>query len=122
MHHTLIFCTFGILHCLVFKFYYPCIRFSHVITAQFCGHSHADELHYFYDVKNLLQPINIIYNGGSFATYIDFNPNYKIYDVNPKSMVGINFLQYIFFFYSSLRTLTQFKFTKEKYHGCFEKI
>ncbi|XP_026477056.1 sphingomyelin phosphodiesterase-like [Ctenocephalides felis] len=57
-------------------------RFSHIITGQFNGHTHNDEFKIFYDSMNSSHPINVAFNGGSITTYVNRNPNYKIYKVN----------------------------------------
>ncbi|XP_012143489.2 sphingomyelin phosphodiesterase 1 isoform X1 [Megachile rotundata] len=54
-------------------------RFSHLIKAEFNGHTHNDEL--------VLLPSSdttngyIAWNGGSITTYTKLNPNYKVYTV-----------------------------------------
>ncbi|XP_012271398.1 sphingomyelin phosphodiesterase-like [Orussus abietinus] len=57
-------------------------RFAHIITGQFNGHTHNDELRIFYDLENNTKPVNVAWNGGSLTTYPSLNPNYKTYDVN----------------------------------------
>lgn len=64
-------------------------RFSHIITGQFNGHTHNDEFKIFYDSMNSSHPINAAFNGGSITTYVNRNPNYKIYKVNAANFVSI---------------------------------
>ncbi|XP_076293529.1 sphingomyelin phosphodiesterase isoform X2 [Lasioglossum baleicum] len=55
-------------------------RYSHIIKAQFNGHTHNDEVAIFYDSNSVAQ--NIAWNGGSITSYTKLNTNYKVYDVN----------------------------------------
>lgn len=69
-------------------------RFSHIIKAQFNGHTHFDELQVFYDEEK--KPINIAWNGGSLTSYTQLNPNYKIYDVDGKDLRVINYQNWMY--------------------------
>lgn len=69
---------------IVFLFW----RFANIITGQFNGHTHFDEMRIFYNTSNLSQVINIAYNGGSFTTYGMLNPNYRIYDIDSTTFVS----------------------------------
>lgn len=60
-------------------------RFSHIISAQFNGHTHNDELKVFYSPDDNSKIVNVAWNGGSLTTYANLNPNYKIYEVNENS-------------------------------------
>ncbi|CAL7948927.1 unnamed protein product [Xylocopa violacea] len=55
-------------------------RFSHLIKAEFNGHTHNDELAIFYNFAD--EGKNVAWNGGSITSYTRLNPNYKIYTVN----------------------------------------
>ena len=55
-------------------------RYEHTVTAQFYGHTHADEFEIFYDLKNRSRPTNIAYIGPSVTTYYGLNPTYRIYE------------------------------------------
>ncbi|XP_043471211.1 sphingomyelin phosphodiesterase 1-like [Leptopilina heterotoma] len=57
-------------------------RYSHIISAQFNGHTHNDELKVFYSPDDNSKIINVAWNGGSITTYSNLNPNYKIYEIN----------------------------------------
>ncbi|XP_011865164.1 PREDICTED: sphingomyelin phosphodiesterase-like [Vollenhovia emeryi] len=59
-------------------------RFSHIIRAQFNGHSHNDEVHLYYGVDDN-NTINVGWNGGSATTYQNLNNNYKLYIVDSKN-------------------------------------
>ncbi|XP_066583446.1 sphingomyelin phosphodiesterase-like [Prorops nasuta] len=61
-------------------------RFKHIVTAQFNGHTHNDELQVIYEAQSLAKPINVAWNGGSTTTFANLNPNYKIYSLNVNSM------------------------------------
>lgn len=68
-------------------------RFSHLIKAEFNGHTHNDELVVFYNSNTKYQ--NVAWNGGSITTYSRLNPNYKVYTVNSSNYVSvISFLSY----------------------------
>lgn len=64
-------------------------RFAHIITAQFNGHTHNDEIRLFYDSDNDAKIYNVAWNGGSTTAYSDLNPNYKLYIVNRKNYVSV---------------------------------
>ncbi|XP_031341321.1 sphingomyelin phosphodiesterase-like [Photinus pyralis] len=66
-------------------------RFSHVISAQFNGHTHWDDTVIYYSNVNRSEAINVAFNGGSFTTYSLLNPNYKVYDVDAAQMDVTNF-------------------------------
>lgn len=71
-------------------------RFSHIIAAQFNGHTHFDDIVIYYSSKNRSEPINIAFNGGSTTTYAYLNPNYKVYDVNAEDMHVTNFESWMY--------------------------
>ncbi|XP_063244223.1 sphingomyelin phosphodiesterase-like [Bacillus rossius redtenbacheri] len=60
-------------------------RFENTITAQFNGHTHYDEFHVYYSVKNTSRPISVALNGGSVTSFENVNMNYKVYTVDPSS-------------------------------------
>eukprot|EP00794_Sanderia_malayensis_P011730 gene11730-12950_t len=63
--------------------YYQVInRYSHVITAQFFGHTHHDELEIFYQDDDLKKPSSIAYIGPSVTPYTNLNPGYRIYEID----------------------------------------
>lgn len=62
-------------------------RFSHIIAAQFNGHTHNDELNLIYDPSDMSRVTNVAWNGGSVTPYAFLNPNYKVYTVNAASYV-----------------------------------
>lgn len=61
-------------------------RYSHIISAQFNGHTHNDEHTVIYDNK---KPINVAWNGGSLTAWKNLNSNYKIYSINGSNYVRI---------------------------------
>ncbi|CAH1103351.1 unnamed protein product [Psylliodes chrysocephalus] len=63
------------------NFYSIVDRFQHTITAQFYGHTHADEFELFYETNNYSRPINVAYLGPSITTYENNNPAFRIYYV-----------------------------------------
>ncbi|KAB0799307.1 hypothetical protein PPYR_07187 [Photinus pyralis] len=71
-------------------------RFSHVISAQFTGHTHLDDTVIYYSHENRSQANNVAFNGGSFTTYSYLNPNYKVYDVNNRGMEVANFESWMY--------------------------
>ncbi|KAF7991317.1 hypothetical protein HCN44_002879 [Aphidius gifuensis] len=64
-------------------------RFSHIIAAQFNGHTHNDELNLIFNDDK--QVINVAWNGGSITPYAFLNSNYKVYTVNADSFAIENF-------------------------------
>lgn len=63
--------------------YYKIVnRYQSTVTAQFFGHTHADEFEIFYDEKTRKIPTNIAFIGPSVTTYQGHNPGYRIYDID----------------------------------------
>lgn len=66
-------------------------RFWNTISAQFNGHTHEDHFNlYFGQAKNGGDeiPINVAWNGGSATTFINKNPNYRVYTVESSTYVS----------------------------------
>lgn len=57
-------------------------RFWNTISAQFAGHTHADEFNIFYSRSNPTQALNVMWNGGSTTAFNDVNPNYRTYTMD----------------------------------------
>lgn len=57
-------------------------RFWNTISAQFAGHTHADEFNIFYSRQNPSQALNVMWNGGSTTAFNDVNPNYRMYTMD----------------------------------------
>lgn len=57
-------------------------RFWNTISAQFAGHTHADEFNIFYSRENANQALNVMWNGGSTTAFNDVNPNYRMYTMD----------------------------------------
>ncbi|XP_043796526.1 sphingomyelin phosphodiesterase 1-like [Apis laboriosa] len=68
-------------------------RFSHLIKAEFNGHTHNDEIAIFY---NSDEPKHIGWNGGSITAYSKLNPNYKIYVVNCSNYAVIDYQNWMY--------------------------
>lgn len=64
-------------------------RYAHIITAQFNGHSHNDELVLFFSNDSNSKINNVAWNAGSITTYANLNPNYKVYNIDSKNYVSI---------------------------------
>lgn len=60
-------------------------RFHHIITGQFCGHTHNNEFQVFYDRKDAKYATNVAFNGGSLTPFSYVNPNYIVYYVDKTS-------------------------------------
>lgn len=70
-------------------------RFSNTITGQFFGHTHTSEFEIFYDeekkptqqtdlnVTTVWKPISVGFIGPSLTTFIDLNPSFRIYNIDP---------------------------------------
>ncbi|KAF2878762.1 hypothetical protein ILUMI_27403, partial [Ignelater luminosus] len=71
-------------------------RFSHIIAAQFTGHTHYDETVIFFNKTNPVQAINVAFNGGSLTTWDNLNPNYKIYKVDSGSAEVLDYESWSF--------------------------
>ncbi len=57
-------------------------RYESTVAGQFFGHSHADELDIFYDMKDSTRAFSVSYLPGSATTYSFLNPGYRIYEVD----------------------------------------
>ena len=60
-------------------------RYEHTVTAQFYGHTHADEFQLFFDPEDPTRPTNVAYIGPSVTPYYGLNPTYRIYTVSESS-------------------------------------
>ncbi|XP_076750001.1 sphingomyelin phosphodiesterase 1 [Xylocopa sonorina] len=69
-------------------------RFSHLIKAEFNGHTHNDELAIFYNSADEGQ--NVAWNGGSITTYTRLNPNYKIYTINSSNYAVTDYQNWMY--------------------------
>ncbi|GLV41289.1 uncharacterized protein CBL_04813 [Carabus blaptoides fortunei] len=77
--------------------YYRIIqRFAHVISAQFVGHTHFDEMNLYFNNSDIMEPMSVAYNGGSFTSYVNVNPNYKLYDISPTTWEVTDFHAWTF--------------------------
>lgn len=72
-------------------------KFAHIISGQFNGHTNTDSFTIFYSIYDDKPiPLNVAWNGGGGSTYIQMNPNYRLYTVEPKTFEVIDFDTYIF--------------------------
>uniref|UniRef100_A0A336LTD4 Sphingomyelin phosphodiesterase n=1 Tax=Culicoides sonorensis TaxID=179676 RepID=A0A336LTD4_CULSO len=71
-------------------------RFYHIISAQFEGHTHKNEIELFYDTENVKHALNVAFNGGSLTTYTNLNPNFMVFYVDKQSLEVIDFESYMF--------------------------
>nr|CAD7441276.1 unnamed protein product [Timema bartmani] len=71
-------------------------RFENIVAAHFTGHTHYDEFHVFYSTENASRANGVSFNGGSGTPFIDVNPNYKTYTVDPASWNVVDSDMWIF--------------------------
>nr|CAD7195606.1 unnamed protein product [Timema douglasi] len=71
-------------------------RFENIVAAHFTGHTHYDEFHVFYSTENATRANGVSFNGGSGTPFIDVNPNYKTYTVDPASWNVVDSDMWIF--------------------------
>jgi len=69
-------------------------RFNHIISGIFNGHSHKDEMNVHYSRNG--HAIGISWNGGSLTTFSFKNPNYRMYEVEPKTMQVVDHETWIY--------------------------
>ncbi|XP_067632958.1 sphingomyelin phosphodiesterase 1-like isoform X2 [Eurosta solidaginis] len=69
-------------------------RFSATISGIFNGHTHMDELNVHYTSEG--HAVAVSWNGGSLTTFSNRNPNYVIYEVEPKSLQVVDYETWIF--------------------------
>lgn len=63
--------------------YYKIIsRYENTIVGQFFGHAHDSYYEVFYDDVTFQRPNNILYIPGSVTTYSNYNPGFRIYEID----------------------------------------
>lgn len=65
------------------------LRFAHIISGQFFGHTHRDEFNIFYARPGVAT--NVAWTGGSGTSFIGLNSNYRIYYAAPETFVRQRF-------------------------------
>ncbi|KAI8882807.1 sphingomyelin phosphodiesterase [Backusella circina FSU 941] len=79
--------------------YYTIIdRYSHIIAAQFFGHTHRDEFAVFYKKdkpRNSENAVSISYISPSITPYTDLNPGFRTYKVDTETFEILDTLTYI---------------------------
>lgn len=65
------------------------IRFAHLISGQFNGHTHFDEFSIYYN-PDTSAAVNIAFNGGSATSFTELNSNYRIYYAHAENFVSRN--------------------------------
>jgi hypothetical protein len=63
-------------------------RFANTITGQFNGHTHEDEFHVYYSQKHPRRAVGAAFNGASVTPFVDVNPSFKYYYVDPETFVS----------------------------------
>eukprot|EP01133_Synstelium_polycarpum_P007514 gene7514-8792_t len=69
-------------------------RFTDIISAQFYGHTHYDQLVVFSDVATHTKPTGMNYVAPSMTTYQDHEPGFRIYEYNFDTAQVTNFYQF----------------------------
>ncbi|XP_031848043.1 sphingomyelin phosphodiesterase 1 [Nomia melanderi] len=80
-------------------------RFSHLIRAEFNGHTHNDEMTIFYNSNHEAE--NIAWNGGSITSYSKLNPNYKVYNVNGSSYAVTDYENWMYDLHSANKNVNK---------------
>ncbi|XP_034830056.1 sphingomyelin phosphodiesterase-like [Maniola hyperantus] len=70
-------------------------RFASTIAGEFTGHTHGDEFKIFYSLENG-RPVSVAWGAGSVTAYTNYNLNYKIATIEPRSFEPTNFVSYIY--------------------------
>ena len=63
------------------------LRYRNSIAAMFNGHTHLSQMEIYFD-PDTAKPTNVAWNGGALTSYIDYNPNYRIYEVDSQNYVS----------------------------------
>jgi sphingomyelin phosphodiesterase len=63
-------------------------RFANTITGQFNGHTHEDEFHVYYSQKHPRRAVGAAFNGASVTPFVNVNPSFKYYYVDPETFVS----------------------------------
>ncbi|CEG69751.1 hypothetical protein RMATCC62417_05770 [Rhizopus microsporus] len=72
-------------------------RYSHIISAQFFGHTHKDELSIFYKngkEQTAENAISVGYIGPSITPFLNLNPGFRVYKVDTKTFEIIDSITY----------------------------
>ncbi|GAM17146.1 hypothetical protein SAMD00019534_003210 [Acytostelium subglobosum LB1] len=69
-------------------------RFSQVITAQFYGHTHYDQLVVFSDTATHTKPTGMNYVAPSMTTYMHHEPSFRLYEFDFDTYEVTNYYQY----------------------------
>jgi hypothetical protein len=75
----------------VSNFFFPKLnlfRFANTITGQFNGHTHEDEFHVYYSQKHPRRAVGAAFNGASVTPFVNVNPSFKYYYVDPETFVS----------------------------------
>ncbi|KAK4511645.1 uncharacterized protein ATC70_012861 [Mucor velutinosus] len=80
------------------NYYYQIIdRYSHVIAAQFFGHTHKDEMTIFYGHnknQTAKEAINVGYIAPSITPYLNVNPGFRVYKIDTKTFEVVDSITY----------------------------
>lgn len=71
-------------------------QFAHIISGQFTGHTHSDEIVLLYSTDDVPVPINIAWGGGSGTSFVGLNSNYRVYTIESDTFEVIDQETYIF--------------------------
>lgn len=66
------------------NYYHLVNRFEDTIVGQFFGHTHSEEYYLTFEDPNSSnsRPTSVIYSAPSVTTYTEFNPAYRIYNID----------------------------------------
>lgn len=71
-------------------------QFAHIISGQFNGHTHTDELTLYYSTSGTSAPVSVAWNGGSGTSFIGLNSNYRLYAAESNMFEVVDHETYIF--------------------------
>ncbi|KAI8991188.1 Metallo-dependent phosphatase-like protein [Mycotypha africana] len=81
------------------NYYYQIVdRYSHIIAAQFFGHTHRDEMTIFYskDSKQMAEnAISVGYVAPSITPFLNLNPGFRVYKIDTGTFEVIDSITYI---------------------------
>lgn len=71
-------------------------QFAHLISGQFNGHTHNDELTLYYSTDEVPVAVNVAWTGGSGTSFVGLNSNYRLYTAELNTFEVVDQETYIF--------------------------
>lgn len=66
------------------------LRFAHIISGQFFGHTHYDEWSISFLAETTMAPLNVAWTAGSGTSFIGLNSNYRLNYLDSRTFVSLS--------------------------------